>query len=291
MAGLSDYASKGLLNHLAGAQAIFALPAVFLALMTAVGTDANTGFTEVSSGSYARVQIAGTGTTNGTTAAGNAILHFAATPAWIVAGMYIYDVTAPSVIPAATTVLSVTGTTVTMSANASGAGVGGTDSIAFSSFAAATGSAPSSITNNSVITFATPSGSWGTVIAFALYDALTVGNLLVWDYLGNNAWQPFTVSSASPGVITCKAHGFAVNDNCIISTEFGGTAPTFSASNFTGTLVVAHQTTDTFDVTNAATAVNTSSTGSGMVRKIASQLISTNVVTSFAVSQLTAQAA
>jgi hypothetical protein len=37
--------------------------------------------------------------------------------------------------------------------------------------------------------------SWGTVIAFALYDASS-GNLLLWDYLGNFAWLPATVSSA-----------------------------------------------------------------------------------------------
>ena len=173
------------MNYISGQLAEPALPAVWLALMTAVDTDAGTGGTEVSGGSYARVQVAGTATTNATTASGNATLHFAATPAWIVAGMTVYDVTSPSVIPAATTVLSVTGTTVVMSANASGAGVGGTDVIAFSAFSAATGSAPSQITNNAVITFAQATASWGTVIAFELRDAVTSGNLLAWDYIGN----------------------------------------------------------------------------------------------------------
>lgn len=74
-----------------------------------------------------------TGTTNGTTASGNATLHFASTPTHIIAGMVVTDTTAPTVIPAGTTVLSKTGTTVVMSANATGAGVGSGDTIVFTS--------------------------------------------------------------------------------------------------------------------------------------------------------------
>lgn len=287
MTGMSDYSAKDTLNWLGGAVAMPTLPPVWLALFTVPPVDAGTGGTEVTGGSYARVQIAGSGVTNATTASGNPTLHFASTPAWIVAGMYVYDITAPSVIPAATTVLSVTGTTVTMSANATGGGVGGTDTIVFSAFGPATGSSPSTMTTNAIITFATPSASWGTVLFFGLFDAVTAGNYLFGDYLGNFNWLPCTVSSASPGVITSTAHGFSVADSVIYSTEFGGTAPSFSSSNFTGTLVVAHSATDTFDVTNASTPVNTSSTGDGSVRKITPQVINTGVVTSFAAAALT----
>lgn len=286
MSGMSDYSAKGVLNWLAGAVAMPVLPAIFLALFTTAPIDAGTGGTEVSGGAYARVQVAGSGTTNGTTASGNAVLHFATTPAWVTAGMYVYDTTA-AVIPANTTVLSFTGTTVTLSANATAGGVGSGDTIVFSAFSPSGSSAPSTLTNNSIITFATPTANWGTIVAVGLYDALTSGNLLNWDYMGNFAWLPCSVSSASPGVITAKANGYTVGDTVVFSTEYGGTAPSFSASNFTGLLAVAHQATDTLDVTNAATAVNTSSTGSGMIRKVGSQVISTNVVASFAASALT----
>jgi hypothetical protein len=70
-------------------------------------------------------------TTNGTTAAGNATLHFAAVPATILAGMTIADVSVGGVIPTGTTVLSTTPTTVVMNQNATGAGVGSGDSIQF----------------------------------------------------------------------------------------------------------------------------------------------------------------
>ena len=93
------------------------------------------------------------------------------------------------------------------------------------------------------------------------------------------------------GVFTVKAHGYSVADPIVFSVEYGGTAPTFSQSNFTGVLAVVSPATDTFTVTNAATAVNTSSSGSGMVRKITQQPIAGNVTASFAASTLTATAA
>lgn len=287
MSGQSDYAAKANLNWLAGSLAMPTLPAIYLALFTAVGADDGTGFTEVSGGAYARQQVAGPLTTNGTTANGAAVLNFASVPAWITVGMLVRDATAASVIPAGTTVLSKTATTVTMSANASGAGVGGTDVINFSAFGAATGTGPSQITNGSVITFPQATANWGTVIAFGLYDAVTSGNLLAWDYMGNYSWLPATVSSASPGVITAKAHGYSAADSVIFSTEYGGAAPSFSQSNFTGILAVVSPATDTFTATNSATAVNTSSTGSGLVRKITQQSIPNNVTASFAASALT----
>jgi hypothetical protein len=218
MTGFSDYSAQAVLDHITGEATIFAKPTAYLALFTAVGTDAGTGFTEVSGGSYARVTTSGL-------------------------------------------------------------------------WAAASGSAPSTIQNNGSITFPAATGSWGTVIAWGLYDALTTGNLLFWDYLGNFSWLPATVSSASPGVITAHAHGYSAADPVIWSNEYGGTVPSFSQSNFTGVLSVVSPATDTVTVTNAATAVNTSTTGNGMVRKIVQQAISSGVTASFTSGNLTLSAA
>jgi hypothetical protein len=215
MTGFSDYSAQNGLNYIVGKTAVPTLPTVSIALFTAVGTDAGTGFTEVSGGSYARV------TTSGAT------------------------------------------------------------------WNAASGSAPSSITNAAAITFTTATANWGTVIAFGLYDASSAGNLLAWDYLGNFSWLPTTVSSASPGILTVKAHGYSAADPIIYSTEYGGTVPSFSQSNFTGVLSVVSPATDSFSVTNAATAVNTSSTGSGMVRKIVQQSVPSGVQVSYAIGALT----
>ncbi len=45
------------------------------------------------------------------------------------------------------------------------------------------GTAPHQISNSGTVTFATPTANWGTIVAFAIMDALTVGNLLYWNAL------------------------------------------------------------------------------------------------------------
>lgn len=292
MPGQSDYLAQNSLRWVTGAVAMPVLPAVFLALFTAAPTsDAGTGGTEVSGGSYARVQVGGTGATNGTTANGNPTLHFASTPAWIVPGMTVRDVTSPTAISAGTTVLSVTGTTVTMSDNAAGSGVGSGDTLSFSAWpdpTASTGTepavTPATLTNGGAITFPTSTASWGTVVAWGLYDAATVGNYLWGDYLGNFPWLPATMTSASPGIITAHAHGYSAADPVVVTQKYGGVLPTFSQSNLTGTLAVVSPSTDSFSVTNAATAVNTSATGDFSVRKILQQAIPSGVAASFSAS-------
>ena len=97
--------------------------------------------------------------TNNTTAAGNATLHFASTPTWVVKGMTIYDLTTPAAIPSGTTVSSTSGSTVVMSNNAAAPGVGSGDNIIFSS----------------VPVFTTSSGN-ATVVVTLIAHGLSVGS-------------------------------------------------------------------------------------------------------------------
>jgi len=145
----------------------------------------------------------------------------------------------------------------------------------------ASGSAPSTISNLNTLTFPTATANWGSVIAFGLYDASTAGNLLAWDFFGNYNWLPATVSAAAPAVLTIPNHGFLANDLVEWTLEYGGANPTFTASNFTGQLVVVSPTSNTFTTTNGGTAVNTSAAGNGMVRKMISQSIVSGVQASF----------
>ncbi len=71
--------------------------------------------------------------TNAITAIGNNTLNFAATPAWVSAGMVVFNLTNPASIPSGARVSSVGGTTVVMTANAVAPGVGNGDNIVFSS--------------------------------------------------------------------------------------------------------------------------------------------------------------
>jgi hypothetical protein len=141
---------------------------------------------------------------------------------------------------------------------------------------AAAGSAPASNSNSAAITFPTSTGSWGSVVGFTIMDASTVGNQIFADYFGGFLWLPFTCTSASPGVITVPAHGFSNGDTVVVTAEDGGTLPTTGGS-WSGLLTVASASTDTFTA-----GVNTTSTGSGMVRKVVAQTIGSGVTPSWA---------
>lgn len=279
MTGLTNYSAFNVLNYLTGQRAMPALPAIYLALFTAVGTDAGTGFTEVSGGAYARVQVAGTLVTNAATSTASPTINAASVPSWIVAGMAVYDVTTGSAVG---TVQSTGASTITLSANAASAVASG-DTLSISAFPNATGTSPATVSNGATIAFPTAAADWGIAMAWGLYDASGAGNLLFWDYMGNFAWLPATVSAASPGVFTAKAHSYANGNSIVYSTEYGGAAPSFSAGNYTGLQTVAGAGADTFSVAG----VNTSSTGSGAVRRVSAQSIPNGVTASFNPSTFT----
>jgi hypothetical protein len=93
-----------------------------------------------------------------------------------------------------------------------------------------------------------------------------------------------------------RSHGHASNDPYVFTAEYGGTLPTLSTGTITGYAInfVATPATDTISVdttSGPATPIVTTSSGSGMLRKIVPQLIPINVTASFAASGLTLQAA
>lgn len=276
MTGTTDYTAKALLNYVTGQKTMPTLPSVWVGLFTAVGTDAGTGFTEVTGGSYARVQVAGPLTTNGATTTASPTISIASVPSWVKAGMSVYDATTAQIIG---TVLSTAASTVTLTANAASA-VGSGDVLNFSAWPQATGTAPSSLLNGAIVQFAQATVNWGTAIAWGLFDAATVGNLTYWDYLGSFAWLPVTMSAASPSTFTSPAHGYSAADSFVFTTEYGGTAPTVTGGSLSGLQTVASVATDTFTVTG----LNTSTTGDGLIRKVASQSIPSGVAASFAAS-------
>jgi hypothetical protein len=126
MTGMTTLTRQNLLQYVTAKAAMPALAtpgSVWLALFTVVGTDAGTGFTEVSTGSYARV--------------------------------------------------------LTQAANIN----------------AANSAIPCIISNSGTLSFPASTGSWGNIIAWGLYDAVTAGNLLYWDFLGNDPWFPCTITA------------------------------------------------------------------------------------------------
>jgi hypothetical protein len=296
MAGLSDYSAQAFLNWMTGTSPIPALASRYLALFTAAPTaDAGTGGTEVSTSStgYARVQVAGAlAAAAAFTTSSTTITMGAANPGWVVAGMNVYDNTAGANIG---TVASYTSTTLTLTAAASHASSGSTDSLVFSAFPASAASSgtepattPASSTNtNATISFAQATATWGTVVAWGIYDAATAGDLLCWDYLGNYKWVPFTCTSATPGVMTTDSttDAPANGSSIVVTAKFGGTLPTTSGS-WSGLLTTAGLSTNTFNA-----GVTTTSTGAGQFRQVTQQSIPANVTASFASGTLVVSAA
>ena len=147
--------------------------------------------------------------TNSTTASGNAILHFGTTPSWVVAGMVVFDLTAPTVIPANTTVLSSTGTTVTLSNSATGAGVGSGDNIVFSSvpvFTTTNGS------NSVTVTLVAHGQSVGSAINFVIP---TTGNGVTI----NGSYEILTVPTANTFTIAANTQATASSSFAMNSGE------------------------------------------------------------------------
>ena len=163
---------------------------------------------------------------------------------------------------------------------------------------AATGTAPATITNSaSGIAFPQATASWGTVVAWGLYDysGVSAGNLLFWDFLGNDPWFPFTsISGAASGVFTAigitagSSPNLANGSSIVFTNEYGGTLPT-SITEYT-VYTVSGLTNDVFYAANP-TAVSASTTAAGMVRQITQQSIPANVTASFNTSNLTLTAA
>jgi hypothetical protein len=193
-----------------------------------------------------------------------------ANPGWVVPGMNVYDATA-------------------------GASSGSTDSLVFSAWPAASASSgsepsttPASATNtNAAITFPQATASWGTVVAWGLYDAATAGDLVCWDYLGNYKWVPFTCTAATPGVMTTDSttDAPANGSSIVVTAKFGGTLPTTSGS-WSGLLTTAGLSGNTFNA-----GVTTTITGAGQFRQVTQQAIPANVTASFAINTLTVSAA
>lgn len=296
MAGLSDYSAEYLLNWATG---VFGSGSRFLALFTAPPTsDAGTGGTEVSGGAYARVQVAGTLAAGASfTTSSSTITLGAAAPAWLTAlgtngsGVNVYDVTNSQQIG---TVSSISGTTVTLTANASHASSGAADTLAFCAFPAASASSgsepatsPANVTNAAVVNLPQATASWGTVTSFGLYDASSGGNFLWGDYLGNFPWLPFSCSNASPGVLTTDASADvpANGSSIVVTAKDGGTLPTTGGS-WAGILTTANSSSNTFTA-----GVNTTSVGGGMFRQVTQQSIPANVTFSFSASTFTLKAA
>ena len=62
-------------------------------------------------------------------------------------------------------------------------------------------SAAAQISNSGTLTFATPTGNWGTIVAFGIYDASSSGNLLLWNTVSSQVVNTGVVVSFAAGAL------------------------------------------------------------------------------------------
>lgn len=149
------------------------------------------------------------------------------------------------------------------------------------------------ISNANAITFATPTADWapaGTpAVAFALFDASSAGNLLIWDWLGDHDYKPFAVDDAATDVVDCPAHGYSDTDRVIVTAEFGGALPTGLTANTI--YYVRDAATNTFKLaaTSGGSAIDLTAVGNGMVRKVVPSTIESGNIVTFGAGNLKAK--
>jgi hypothetical protein len=193
--------------------------------------------------------------TTGTTAAGSSTLHFASVPSWIQPGMLISDMTAPTVLtvphynyyiaggtaidvtlfnPTMTTVVSTTGTTVTMASPAVGAGVGIGDTIIFSNlpnnWMTGTGAATAAGSNSlDLFIYANQVPTW-VVPGTTIYDVTSPSVIPAATTI--TAITPFAFGSTITMSASATGAGVAKGDTLMFAKVpgFGQTGRTYAAS-------------------------------------------------------------
>jgi hypothetical protein len=138
--------------------------------------------------------------------------------------------------------------------------------------------------NGTVITCPTPSGSWGTITHWGLFDASSSGNLLIWGELVGPAKSSAAV--ASTDVFTSSAHGLADQTPVRVETVLGAALPGGISAGTT--YYIRDTATNTFKLTATAggAAIDVTTDGSCNVRAYYAKSPGISDVVSFAVGTL-----
>lgn len=144
---------------------------------------------------------------------------------------------------------------------------------ASSAWAAASGGATE---NSSAITFPTATANWGEILAAALFDAASAGNMLFWGYL-HGTGREFT-ALASNDTFTCPGHTLANNDRVILK---GTVLPTGVSADTVYYVIGVSGATFQLSTTQGGSAINLTADGAGTVFKINPKTVNQNDIFKF----------
>lgn len=138
--------------------------------------------------------------------------------------------------------------------------------------------------NGTTITFPTATGNWLEAVAVSVWDASVAGNMLARGWLGSDAGKLFTATAAD--LFTAPSHTLVNDDKVAVITVPGGTLPTGVVD---GTIYfVINQSGDTFNLstTLGGGAINLTTVGAGLIKKVVPKTVQTNDTLSFAASAI-----
>lgn len=145
--------------------------------------------------------------------------------------------------------------------------------------------ASNSIANTAVINSPVASGSWGTIVGVAIFDASSGGNALRKAYLTSGSYRVFT-ALASTDILTAPGHSFVNGDQVVVLGLTGTSLPTGLTQ---GTLYyVIGSSTDTLQLSTSAggAAINLTANGGGRIVKVVPQAVGASGLLSFPVGTL-----
>jgi hypothetical protein len=134
------------------------------------------------------------------------------------------------------------------------------------------------------IAFPVATANWGLIVAWAIWDAVTAGNLLFWGWLSQTV-KLFTADAAdvTADTLTSPAHGF-INTNRVIVR--GGTLPTGLTADTKYFVVGAAADTFQLSLTEGGAAINITAVGQGEAWNVEEKLVNINDQFKFLAGQL-----
>lgn len=146
--------------------------------------------------------------------------------------------------------------------------------------------ASGSIANTAAINSPVASGSWGTIVGVAIFDASSGGNALRKAYLTAGSYRVFT-ALASTDILTAPGHSFVNTEQVVVLALPGTSLPTGLTQ---GTLYyVVGSATDTLQLSTSSggAAINLTTNGGGRIVKVVPQAVGSGGLLSFPVGTLT----
>lgn len=139
------------------------------------------------------------------------------------------------------------------------------------------------VENLDAISFAQATASWGEILAFAIFDAATSGNMLVWGWLSSLSWL-FT--AATDDTFLAPGHTLANADRVILKAQAGSSLPTGVSADTIYHVRDVSGSTFKLAATAGGAAIDITAAGAGEVHKLDPKTITTNDTFTFPANSL-----